>query len=282
MKQLGLLLFMLISFSMAAQDEVGVFTYNVGDISISTLSENQGNGNAKILIGATPEMLEKYLPDGTFPNAVNAFFVKTPDKNILIDAGFGRKLFDNLKSQNISPEQVDIVFLTHMHGDHIGGLLRDGVKTFPNAELYISKVEHDYWVKENKEAQVNVINTYKDKLKLFDAQESLDTSAEVIPGIKAFAAYGHTPGHAAFLLVSGNEKVLVWGDLTHAMKIQMPCPDVAVTYDVDPAKATESRKKVLEYVSKNKILIAGMHIAYPGIGLIKPDPENGYLFEVAK
>lgn len=282
MKKVGLLLFVLISFGMSAQNEKSVYTYNVGDISVSTLSESQGNGQTKILIGATPDMVGKYLPDGTFPNAVNAFFVKTPDKTILVDAGFGRKLFDNLKDLNVLPEQVDVILLTHMHGDHIGGLLRDGQKAFPNAELYISNVEHDYWIKENKDAQKNVISIYKDKLKLFDAQESLETSTEVIPGVKAFAAYGHTPGHTIFQFHSGNQCLLVWGDLTHAMKIQMPCPEVAVTYDVDPDLAIKSRKKILKYVSENNIPIAGMHIAYPAIGTIKSNQGGGYIFDEFK
>jgi glyoxylase-like metal-dependent hydrolase (beta-lactamase superfamily II) len=269
---------MFIALDMAAQNETGIYTHQAGAFSISVLPESQGNGNTRILIGATPEMQKKYLPDGTFPNAVNAFFVKTPDKTILIDAGFGHKLFDHLKELNIQPEQVDLILLTHMHGDHIGGLLRDGKKTFPNGELYMSRIEHDYWMKEGKEAQVNVINAYKSKLKLFDAQALNEAMPDLIPGVKAVAAYGHTPGHTAFLFESDNEKLFVWGDLTHAMKIQMPCPEVAVTYDVDPALATQSRMKVLEYVSRHQIPVAGMHIAFPGMGEVSPGQGNGYLF----
>jgi glyoxylase-like metal-dependent hydrolase (beta-lactamase superfamily II) len=273
-----LLLFMFISLDMTAQNGTGVYTHHVGAFSITTLPESQGTGNTKILIGITPEMQEKYLPDGTFPNAVNAFLVKTPDRTILIDAGFGRKLFDHLEKLNTRPDQVDMILLTHMHGDHIGGLLRDGKKTFPNAELYISTVEHDYWMKEGKEAQVNVINAYKSKLKLFDAQALNEAAPDLIPGVKAFAAYGHTPGHTAFLFESNGGKLFVWGDLTHAMKIQMPCPEIAVTYDVDPVMATQSRREVLKYVSRHKIPIAGMHIAFPGMGEVVSGQE-GYIYK---
>lgn len=274
-----LLLFMFISLDMTAQNEMGVYTHRVGDFSINTLPESQGNGNVKILVGATPEMQERYLPDGTFPNAVNAFLVKTPDKTILIDAGFGRRLFDHLETLNTKPDQVDIILLTHMHGDHIGGLLRDGKKTFPDAELFISRAEHDYWMKEEKGSQADVINAYKDKLKLFDAQALNETAPDLMPGMKAFAAYGHTPGHTVFLFESDGRKLLVWGDLTHAMKIQMPCPEVAVTYDTDPVAAIQSRKDILQYVSRHKIPVAGMHTVFPAMGEVVSDQANGYIYK---
>jgi glyoxylase-like metal-dependent hydrolase (beta-lactamase superfamily II) len=101
---------------------------------------------------------------------------------------------------------------------------------------------------------------------------------DLIPGVKVVAVYGHTPGHTAFLFESDNEKLFVWGDLTHAMKIQMPCPEVAVTYNVDPALATQSRKEALEYVSRHQIPVAGMHIAFPGMGEVSPGQGNGYQF----
>jgi glyoxylase-like metal-dependent hydrolase (beta-lactamase superfamily II) len=250
----------------------------MGQIEISTLSESQGNGNTGILMGATPEMIAECLPNGTFPNAVNAFLVKTPDKTILIDAGFGRKLFDHLKTLNTSPEQIDMVLLTHMHGDHIGGLLKDGNVTFPNATLYISQAEHDYWSKGDHKSQQDVINAYKDRLKLFPANELNNMNTSLMPGIFGISACGHTPGHTVFLFESGQQQFLIWGDLTHAMKIQMPYPEVAVTYDTDPELAVKSRKQLLEYAVKNNIPVAGMHIAYPGMGSVKSNPDNGYEF----
>ena len=266
------------STNLMGQNTTDVFTYNIGNIQISTLSESQGNGNTGILIGATPEMIKEYLPDGTFPNAVNAFLVKTPDKTILIDAGFGRKLFHNLKSLNTSPEQIDIILLTHMHGDHIGGLLKDGEITFPNADLYISQPEYDYWMKGDHTSQQNVINAYKNKLNLFSPNELSNNHIPLLPGVFALAAYGHTPGHTAFLFKFDKQQLLIWGDLTHAMKIQMPYPDVTVTYDVDPELAIKYRKPILEYVTKNNIPIAGMHIAFPGMGKISSNHKKGYEF----
>ncbi|MCC8143065.1 MAG: MBL fold metallo-hydrolase [Tannerellaceae bacterium] len=257
-----------------------VFVYQIGDRKVTLLSENQGEGNPGILIGATPEMLREYTQDGKFPNAVNAFLVQGDGKNILIDTGFGRKLFDNLVASGVTPEQVDVILITHMHGDHIGGLMKEGEVAFPNATLYLPEPEHAYWTDEAvmnafpedrrgsfQQAQA-VARAYDDRLKLFAPQEIGAESPEILPGIVGIAAYGHTPGHSMFLLTSGTEKLLIWGDLTHAMAIQMPYPQVAVTYDVDPDTAVETREAVLKYVSAEAIPVAGMHVAYPGIGRV--------------
>jgi glyoxylase-like metal-dependent hydrolase (beta-lactamase superfamily II) len=268
----------LTNLSTIAQDK-DVFIVKIGNVKVSTLPESQGEGNAKILIGATTEQISKYLPDGKFPIATNAFLIQKNGQNILVDAGFGRKLFDNLQSLGVAPEQVNFILLTHMHGDHIGGLLRDGKKSFPNADLLLSREEYDYWYNDKNESQKRVLDVYKENLILFDDKEFDEMGEDVVPGIEGIAAYGHTPGHTAFLLSEGNDKLLIWGDLTHAMKIQMPCPDVAVTYDVNPEIAVKSRKKILEYVSKHKIPIAGMHIAYPAIGSVASNNLGGYVFE---
>ncbi|MDR1415934.1 MAG: MBL fold metallo-hydrolase, partial [Prevotellaceae bacterium] len=251
----------------AAQEQITkeVITFEIGNFLVSALSEGQQSGGSNVLIGATPEMLEKYLPTGTYPSAVNAFLVRTPDKTVLFDAGFGRKLFDNMQSLGVSAEQVGAVFLTHMHGDHIGGLLRDGAPAFPNAELYMAKAEHDYWtsdeamqaVPENRQGGFRqaqkVIAAYKSKLRLFVPNELGAATPNLFSGFLGIAAFGHTPGHTAYLLESAGSRLLIWGDLAHAMRIQMPRPDVAVTYDVDPKTAVKSRQSLLEYVAKNKI-----------------------------
>ena len=261
-----------------------IFTYKVGAIEVSLLSEGQATGNSSIFIGATPEMVQKAMPEGTYPRSCNAFLVRTQGKNVLVDTGTGRNLIENLQLLGLSPEQIDAVLITHVHGDHIGGLLKDGKVQFPNAEIYLSKAEHDYSINggDRTTGARNVIEAYKSKLCLFDPKE-IDANPEVVfAGIKAVAAYGHTPGHTLFMVESGDEKLLIWGDLTHAMAIQMPFPQVAMTFDVDSEKAIVARKKVLEFVAEKNITIAGIHNAFPGMGTLTKEPNGGYLYKEVK
>jgi glyoxylase-like metal-dependent hydrolase (beta-lactamase superfamily II) len=288
MKKVYVLLFAMMYMGVVFAQNV--FTFKVGTAEVHLLSEGQQSGNTGILIGATPEMLQKAIPEGGFTSAVNAFLVRSSGKNILIDTGFGRNLFDNLTSLGVSAEQIDAVLITHAHGDHIGGLLREKQASFPNAALYLSQQEHDFWTSDemmNKaeesrragfQAVQEVVNVYKDRLHLFTPDELGAEANMLFPEIQGIATYGHTPGHTVFMIGSGEQKLLIWGDLTHVMPVQMPYPQLAVTYDVAPEQAITSRLKILEYVSKNNIPIAGMHIAFPGMGHVKVNSEGGYMF----
>ncbi len=281
------LLFMLlicclcVSVSWAAQSPHDVITYDVGAFKVSLLSEGQNNGSIDILIGATPEMIKKLAPQKTFPNAANAFLIRTPEQNILVDTGYGAKLLDNLKALGLDPKDIDVLLITHMHRDHIGGMMKDGKKVFPGTKVYLDKIEYEYWMNEpRRRANVEeAMNAYKNGLNLFTPGDINGKFKVLLPGISAIAAYGHTPGHTMYMVESKGQKLLIWGDLTHAMAFQMPYPQVAVTYDVDHKAAVASRKKVLKYVADNKILIAGMHIAFPAMGNISSDSRGGYVFK---
>jgi glyoxylase-like metal-dependent hydrolase (beta-lactamase superfamily II) len=304
-----------------------IFTRRVGDVEVSLLCERQQEGSPGILIGATPEILQKTAPNSTFPNAINAFLIKFPADNdhaiyTLVDTGFGTKLFDNLKTLNVKPEKIANIYLTHMHGDHIGGLLRsDGSLAFPNAQVFLNKLEHDYWIslaagKETPQSKVIAayqkvgklhvdtmgtnLNNDVEKAVLLDEQYlkpkttktvtklpnglTLTTSKSGAFGLQFIKTYGHTPGHTAYLILSQGERLLIWGDLAHAMAVQMPYPQVSVTYDVDPVQAAKSRRLVLDFITENNIPVAGMHIAYPGMGIVTKDKEvpGGYKFEAFK
>lgn len=270
-----LVIFMTIN-AMGEAQNLNLYSYKVGQFEVVLMSEGQGNGKPGILIDATPEMMAQTMPDGTFKNAVNTFLVKTPDQNYLIDTGFGRNLWSNMTAAGVSPEQIRTVIITHMHGDHVGGLLKNGEAAFPNAKVIVSEIEYSYWVNEKKqEAAINIAKKYADRMERIKPEQLGSKTGD---GIYFIEAYGHTPGHMVCLIQSDGQQLMIWADLTHAMAIQIPYPEVAVTYDTDPVKAVESRKKILAYVAENKIPVAGMHIPYPAFGRIEKGKEEGYKF----
>jgi len=287
MKNYLLLFLFIIVFSAntVAQEETTsdetVITYLIGSYEVSLLSEGGGDANPSILLGTNEDMLKRLLPTGTFKIQTNAFLVRAGSKNVLIDTGYGRNLFTNLNSLGVSEDKIDVILLTHMHGDHIGGLLKDGKAAFLNAELYVSQVEHDYWMgRENNTNIRNIFEAYKAKLHLFEPVELGSDKQNLFAGFQGIKAYGHTPGHTVFMIESDGERLMIWGDVTHAMEVQMPHPEITLSFDVNPDMARETRKKILEYVTKNKIRIGGMHIPFPSVGDIRKgnEGEGAYVF----
>lgn len=257
----------------------GTFDYTVGDAKVTVLAECQQRIGRDKLVGATDAIMKQYAPEGTVPNAINAFLVRIGEKKILVDTGLGLKLVENLRSAGVDAGDIDAVLITHMHRDHIGGLLRDGAAVFTNATLYIARREFDYWQGKGTDAR-NIEKASHGRMRLFHPQELDDTDPKpLIRGVTAFAAYGHTPGHTVFLVDGQTKKLMIWGDITHATAVQVPHPEVAVTYDVDPAQAIEARRKVFAYIMKHTIdAVGGMHIAYPGVATLGQDEGTGKFY----
>lgn len=259
------------------QRETPIESMQIGEVEVTILSEGNQAGNIDVLLNASPEDMAKYLPGNTYTSAVNAFLLSTSEGYILVDTGFGRQLFNNLEELNISPTEIQAILLTHMHGDHIGGLVRNKQAAFPNADIYVNEKELDYW-KDKKESEVLAL--YKNRVKTFDPNQWDHQNNLLFKNISPIAAYGHTPGHTMYQIESMNEKFLIWGDLTHVMPIQLPIPDVAVIYDVDPVQAVKTRKEVFARLANDpNIWVGGMHIPFPGMGILTPGeyPES-YLF----
>jgi glyoxylase-like metal-dependent hydrolase (beta-lactamase superfamily II) len=253
--------------------EEGVFSYKVGRFEVFMLMENQGQGRSSLLIGANARDVEQYLPGGTYQSETNTFFIRTGERNILVDTGFGGAVFDHLKALEVDPAQVDVVLLTHLHGDHIGGLQKGGKPLFPRATVYLAQQEREFWA--GSANAVAALAPYGDKVVTFRPGELGAALPELLPGITPIAAFGHTPGHTLYQVQSGNERFLIWGDLMHVQGIQFPLPGVSVTYDTDPVAAAAIRIKVLEYAARNRIPIGGMHLVYPAVGTVSPE-GGGY------
>ena len=248
----------------------------VGDMTLTILSEAQNDRPTDRLLNFTEADRNRLAPDGTFKTGLNIMFVQAGGKNVLIDTGFGTHLFENLASLKVKPEQIDAILLTHMHRDHISGLLKEGKVTFPESQLYISRPEFDYW--KDNDAVKPVLTAYEGRITLFEPDD-IGSDSTLLPGISAWKAYGHTPGHTVYRLHSQGQSALVIGDLTHAIYVQAPLPDVAITYDVDPQMAVASRRAVFEYISEQGVPVAGMHVPFPGMGKILAAGDNGYTFQ---
>lgn len=208
---------------------------------------------------ATEAQIDSLSLQNGVPASISTFLVETDGKRILFDAGMGApdsKLFEGLKSLNINPADIDYLFITHFHGDHIGGMMKDGVAVFPNAEVYASKAEYDSWMKMPADKKMQVENTmeaYKDRLHLFAFGDTLPCK------VVAMDAAGHTPGHTVFQA----GKLLVVGDLMHGAVLQLKYPDVCAAYDMDKAGAVKSRKHYVRYFRENGLVMAGMHLPVP-------------------
>jgi glyoxylase-like metal-dependent hydrolase (beta-lactamase superfamily II) len=255
--------------ALSAEGAPEVFAWKVGRMEVFMLVENRGVGRPSVLINGEGAV-KRRLPGGAYQSETNTFLVKSGGKLLVIDTGFGGAIFAGLAAQGVKPEQVDAVLLTHTHGDHIGGLQRSGAALFPRAELLLSTRERD-WARGNAASEA-ALAPYAARLTTFLPGElgaPAGAGAALEPGVTAIAAFGHTPGHTAFMLESDGEKLLVWGDLMHVEDVKFPEPDISVTYDSDPAAAAAVRRRILEYAAQNKIPVAGMHLKYPAVGFVE-------------
>jgi len=259
----------------------GIFSFKVGQFEVFMLVESERDGNAGILTGSTPDVIERYIPSSGFKHSTNAYLVKAPGQNILIDTGTGAGgvIIEKIKSLGVQPESVNVILLTHLHGDHFGGLVKDGKAVFPNAKIYLSERELNHFtVTSVNQAAVNALAPYRSRMETFVPSElSTEIRPQIIPGIIPIAAYGHTPGHTMYLLESGRAKLLVVGDILHVALVQFHLPAVNATYDMNGTDAARSRLAVLTYAALNRLPIAGMHIVYPGIGIVE-SYNNGRSF----
>lgn len=209
------------------------------------------------LFGDIPEDIKKAInqPDG-LSTTMSAYLIKTNGKNILFDSGMGQKdshLIENLSKAEVTPEQIDYVYITHFHGDHIGGMVDSlGNKVFTNAEVYVSHLEKESELGKGEQAQ-KMFETYGDKIHEFNHGDTLPED------VKAIEAIGHTPGHTVFQ--KGN--LLIIGDLMHALALQYPYPEYNANFDGDKEKSAAARKRILQYAKDNGLTICGMHLVIP-------------------
>lgn len=199
------------------------------------------------------------LQDG-IPSSISTYLIEKDSCRILFDTGLGGKnshLLPLLDSLGLQPDSINYLYLTHLHGDHIGGMMNGDDIVFGHATVFLAKPEYDGWMKmdaEKKAQVVKTMNAYKEQLQFFEFGDTLPG------GVITIDAVGHTPGHTAYQL----ENLLIIGDLIHGAALQMVRPEICPTYDMDKQIAIKSRKRLLKYAEDNDLVMAGMHLPYPG------------------
>jgi len=221
---------------------------------------------------------------------VNAYLVQTPDSRILIDAGLGANADANngrarraLEQIGLSPSDIDLVLLTHLHPDHFGGLLDgDGQPVFPNAPHRIPGGEINHWqagppADADETAQRHFAGAQTFLEACHNQIERLD-GHDAASGITRVELPGHTPDHSGYRIESAGETLLIWGDIVHLPQIQFPQPKACVAFDTDPYQAQRTRHAVMAQVAESGEPVAGHHIDFPGIGTVNRDGD-GYRFQ---
>jgi glyoxylase-like metal-dependent hydrolase (beta-lactamase superfamily II) len=288
----------------ATKQAPGFYRYKVGDYELTQITDG-----ARII--PMPDSFVRnvpkeqalaaaeaaYMPKGMVKVPFNPVVINTGSKLVLIDTGFPpgtgptMGLFQsNLAAAGIDPKDIDLLVLSHLHPDHINGLKTPaGALAFPNAEIKASAVDWAFWMSDENMSKFQDNQLMKD---YFDNTRKIlsdiagkvtryEWGKEVAPGITALEAPGHTPGHTAFAVASGNGRLLVQSDVTNIPELFLRNPDWHVMYDFDPVKAAATRHRFYDMAAAEKSLIAGFHFAFPSLGHVEKDGANYRLVPVA-
>ena len=280
---------------MAHTTAPGYYRMMLGDFEVTALSDGTSPMPVQqLLTGITPAQTEQALKAAFQPLPYemnfNAFLVNTGSRLVLFDTGAGHLLGKDLgelaariRACGYRPEQVDDIYITHMHPDHIGGLSEQGRRVFPNAVVHANRHDADFWLSEAQRdkapaAQREFFDDAMAALKPYIQAGRFKTfsdDAQLAPGIRAVPLAGHTPGHTAYLVESKGRKMLVWGDVIHVPAVQFAQPQVAIHFDIDSPEAVAARERILAEAARNGYLVAGAHLSFPGLGHLRKD-GSGY------
>ncbi|MBY3178899.1 MBL fold metallo-hydrolase [Rhizobium leguminosarum] len=237
---------------------------------------------------AQSALKDAFLPESV-PTSVNAFLVNTGERLVLIDAGTGAylgpslgKLVTNIEASGYKTDDIDDVVLTHIHTDHSGGLMSNGKPTFPNATLRVNEREAKFWLSpENAKAATGIVKQHFGEANQCVTPyvtarkfETFGDNEAPVPGLGSILYAGHTPGHSAITVESEGQKIVFWGDIAHGDILQFDEPGVAIEFDIDQKAAVAARDIAFKQAVAGKYLVAGAHIAFPGIGHVRKDSTN--------
>ncbi|MEM6486906.1 MAG: MBL fold metallo-hydrolase [Pseudomonadota bacterium] len=274
------------------------YRFRIGDLVGTVVSDGilpLGDPTASF-IGPSADDMRAMLNRNFLPtdNAVleqNILVVDAGDQRILFDTGMGTsqmfgptpgKLMSSLAAAGIDASSITAIVCTHGHCDHVWGIMSDaGERIFPNAQIWISEADFDFWTDEGKlsvtdpawmvpfvEGARRNLMPNQDRMKFFKDGE------EFLPGLQAMFAPGHTVGHTAFIVTSGNDTLAVIGDLTHHHVILLETPLTQFAFDTDPAQSAQTRVRVLDMIAAQRLPMIAYHFPWPGIGHVEKVGEG--------
>lgn len=252
-------------------------TFKLGDMSVTTLLDGSAEreGPKGIFGGNVSDeefaqvSAENFIPADSVQFFFTPTLIDTGPEVVLFDTGLGRGgMATALAQAGVSPDSVDVVVLTHMHPDHIGGLMTDGAPTFANARYVTGANEYDFWSKMEAGNRVgdmvaNLVTPMAEKM------EFIDDGASVAPGVTAMASFGHTPGHMCYMLENGGQQLVLTADLANHYVWSFANPDWEVSFDMDKEAATASRRNVLGMLAADRIPMIGYHMPFPAAGFVE-------------
>jgi glyoxylase-like metal-dependent hydrolase (beta-lactamase superfamily II) len=289
-----------------ANDQAPYFyRFKHGNMQATVVSDGilpLGDPSASFL-GTSKEEIGKMLTDNFLsPTNVileqNVLVLNTGDKLVLFDTGMGSstmfgsttgKLLGSLKAAGIDPKDIDAVVATHAHCDHVWGIMADdGSRNFPNAQIYISQADFDFWTDEKKLTVKDpaymipfVEGARKNLLPNKDRMVFFKDGQEFLPGIHAMSAPGHTIGHTVFMIASDGKTLAAIGDLTHHQVLLVEKPRIEFAYDTDPKQSAGSRVRILEMLAANRIPLIAYHFPWPGVGHVAKSGDGFRFFPAA-
>lgn len=275
--------------------------FKLGDFECTAISDGPlALGPAPGVLQGVPAeeinqlLVSNFLPTDNVVLEQNALVVNTGRQLLLFDTGMGTsrmfgpgtgRLAANLKAAGIDPSQIDAVILTHAHSDHCWGVSEAGRPTFPNAEVKLTQADWDFWTGEppagTPDAMKPFFTTTRTQLMPIRDRLGLVTDGkEVVPGVMALHAPGHTVGHTAYVISSGNQLLVFSGDLAHHHVLMLQRPRIEFAFDTDAKQAVQTRLRLLDMIAAQRLPILSYHFPYPGIGHVAKAGE-GYLWHPA-
>jgi len=281
---------------MAKFQAPGFYRAMLGDFEVTVLSDGTVDLPVEKLLKQPAEKTSKALLKSfkktPLETSVNGFLINTGNKLVLVDTGAGAlfgptlgKLASHLKAAGYQPEQVDEIYITHMHADHVGGLMAGQQRAFPNAVVRAGKADADFWL-----SQANMDKAPADQKSYFQGAMSsinpyvsankfqpITQDGELVPGITSHATAGHTPGHIIYMIESKGQKLALLGDLMHVAAVQFDNPSVTIAFDSDEKTAESARKAAFAAAAKAGYLIGTAHLTFPALGHLRANGK-GYTY----